>query len=129
MRALAHVVQNKVEAAYARSDLFERRRRLMDGWSAYVTKEHHAYIWSGLRSPSNSSGSQGPPLFRPDNVLYSGRNEVKSMSHALNFHPVGGLEAIVKFLNLGGLTALAKVREIVREAKLDVHLRHVVFMN
>ena len=27
--ALAHMVQNKVEAAYARSDLFERRRRLM----------------------------------------------------------------------------------------------------
>ncbi len=34
--ALAHVVQNKVEAAYARSDLFERRRQLMDDWSAYV---------------------------------------------------------------------------------------------
>ena len=34
--ALAHVVQNKVEAAYARSDLFERRRKLMDDWSAYV---------------------------------------------------------------------------------------------
>ena len=34
--ALAHVVQNPVEAAYARSDLFERRRRLMDDWSAYV---------------------------------------------------------------------------------------------
>ena len=32
--ALAHVVQNRVEAAYARSDLFERRRRLMDDWSA-----------------------------------------------------------------------------------------------
>ena len=30
--ALAHVVQNKVEAAYARSDLFARRRRLMDDW-------------------------------------------------------------------------------------------------
>ena len=28
--ALAHVVQNKVEAAYARSALFERRRRLTD---------------------------------------------------------------------------------------------------
>ncbi len=28
--ALEHVVQNRVEAAYARSDLFERRRRLMD---------------------------------------------------------------------------------------------------
>ena len=34
--ALAHVVQNKVEAAYARSDLFERRRRLMDDWEAYL---------------------------------------------------------------------------------------------
>ena len=28
--ALVHVVPSKVEAAYARSDLFERRRRLMD---------------------------------------------------------------------------------------------------
>lgn len=34
--ALADVVENKVEAAYARSDLFERRRRLMDDWSVYV---------------------------------------------------------------------------------------------
>ena len=34
--ALAHVVQNKVEAAYARSDLFERRRRLMADWAAYL---------------------------------------------------------------------------------------------
>ena len=34
--ALAHVVQNKVEAAYARSDLFERRRQLMDDWAAYL---------------------------------------------------------------------------------------------
>ena len=30
--ALAHVVQNKVEAAYARSDLFGRRRLLMDDY-------------------------------------------------------------------------------------------------
>ena len=34
--ALAHMVQNPVEAAYARSDLFERRRRLMDEWAAYL---------------------------------------------------------------------------------------------
>ena len=31
--ALAHVVQNIVEAAYRRTDLFERRRRLMDDWA------------------------------------------------------------------------------------------------
>ena len=40
--ALAHVVRNKVEAAYARSDLFERRQPLMDDWSAYVSVEHCA---------------------------------------------------------------------------------------
>ena len=34
--ALAHVVQNEVEAAYARSDLFERRRHLMDEWANYL---------------------------------------------------------------------------------------------
>ena len=34
--ALAHTVPNAVEAAYARSDLFDRRRRLMDAWEAYL---------------------------------------------------------------------------------------------
>ncbi len=34
--ALAHVVRNKVEAAYRRTDLFERRRRLMNDWSVYL---------------------------------------------------------------------------------------------
>ena len=34
--ALAHVVQNRVEAAYRRTDLFERRRRLMGDWTAYL---------------------------------------------------------------------------------------------
>ena len=38
--ALAHVVQNRVEAAYSRSDLFERRRRLMDDWAAYLSHPH-----------------------------------------------------------------------------------------
>ena len=34
--ALAHTVRNPTEAAYARSDLFERRHRLMDDWAAYL---------------------------------------------------------------------------------------------
>ena len=37
--ALAHVVKNKVEAAYRRTDLFERRRRLMDDWAGYLGGE------------------------------------------------------------------------------------------
>ena len=36
--ALAHVVGG-VEAAYFRSDLFERRRRLMDQWAVFVTRQ------------------------------------------------------------------------------------------
>ena len=42
--ALAHVVRNKVEAAYARSDLFARRRRLMDDWGAYLGEERGQVI-------------------------------------------------------------------------------------
>ncbi|MDE0260132.1 MAG: tyrosine-type recombinase/integrase [Gammaproteobacteria bacterium] len=34
--ALAHAVRNRVEAAYARSDLFERRRVLMEQWAEYL---------------------------------------------------------------------------------------------
>ena len=33
--ALAHVVKNKVERAYRRGDLLDKRRSLMDAWSAY----------------------------------------------------------------------------------------------
>lgn len=33
--ALGHVVTDKVEAAYRRGDLFEKRRRLMDEWARY----------------------------------------------------------------------------------------------
>jgi integrase len=35
--ALAHAVGNKVEAAYRRGDLFERRRQLMDAWAEFAT--------------------------------------------------------------------------------------------
>ena len=34
--ALAHMIKNKAEAAYARSDLFEKRRALMESWAAYL---------------------------------------------------------------------------------------------
>ena len=34
--ALAHVNSDRVEAAYRRSDLFDRRRVLMNDWAAHV---------------------------------------------------------------------------------------------
>jgi integrase len=35
--ALAHVVADKVEAAYRRGDLFEKRRRLMEAWARFCS--------------------------------------------------------------------------------------------
>ena len=34
--ALAHVNSDRVEAAYRRSDLFDRRRTLMQEWAEYI---------------------------------------------------------------------------------------------
>lgn len=34
--ALAHTIENKVEAAYRRGDLLEKRRELMEAWAAYL---------------------------------------------------------------------------------------------
>jgi integrase len=35
--ALSHATGDAVERAYARSDLFERRRELMEAWGRYVS--------------------------------------------------------------------------------------------
>jgi integrase len=35
--ALAHQVGDKVEAAYRRGDLFEKRRQVMDAWARFAT--------------------------------------------------------------------------------------------
>jgi hypothetical protein len=36
--ALAHRLQDKAEAAYARGDLFVKRRLLMDDWAAFLAQ-------------------------------------------------------------------------------------------
>lgn len=46
-RCLAHEPSNRVEAAYARSDLLDRRREIMDAWAAYaqsVASDEHANV-------------------------------------------------------------------------------------
>jgi len=35
--ALAHRIKDKAEAAYARGDLFQKRRRLMEAWARYCS--------------------------------------------------------------------------------------------
>jgi integrase len=36
--ALAHAVGNKVEGAYRRGDMFDKRRELMDAWAAFLAR-------------------------------------------------------------------------------------------
>ena len=43
-RALAQVVGNKVEAAYGRSNLLERRRAVMQAWSQFLSGEDTAKV-------------------------------------------------------------------------------------
>ncbi len=42
--ALAHTVPNAVEAAYRRTDFFDKRRELMDAWAGFVTRTGSAEI-------------------------------------------------------------------------------------
>jgi integrase len=49
--ALAHAVENKVEAAYRRGDLFEKRRRLMDAWASFCMAPAGGKVVSIGRGP------------------------------------------------------------------------------
>jgi len=42
--SLAHRVGNAVVAAYSRSDLLDRRRKLMDAWAAYCAAPQAAMV-------------------------------------------------------------------------------------
>ena len=42
--ALAHAIGNKVEAAYRRGDLFEKRVRLMDDWAGWCARTTTAEV-------------------------------------------------------------------------------------
>ena len=45
--ALAHTIQNKAEAAYARSDLLEKRRKLMELWTTFIVRPNASILRIG----------------------------------------------------------------------------------
>jgi integrase len=49
--ALAHVIGDKAEQAYRRSDALEKRRKLMDAWSAYCAAPKTGSVISFRQSP------------------------------------------------------------------------------
>lgn len=56
--ALAHAVSNKVEAAYRRGDLFDKRRQLMNDWGAFTGLPMHERSpeAGGVRKGRNRAG-------------------------------------------------------------------------
>ena len=50
--ALSHVNKDRVEAAYQRSDLFERRRELMEAWDQFLAAKGHLRLVTNL-TPSD----------------------------------------------------------------------------
>ena len=70
--ALAHGVRNQAEAAYARSDVFERRRHLMADWAACGLVSIHA------ESGPCYEGHRYVPRSPPSSLLYTGSRHCTS---------------------------------------------------
>ena len=46
-KQLAHSLNNKVKAAYARSDLFEKLKKLMEDWSEFISLSRSKVVSMG----------------------------------------------------------------------------------
>lgn len=55
--ALAHAIGSKVEAAYRRGDLFEKRRKLMEAWAGFCAAPSH----TTLGTAASALAAQGSP--------------------------------------------------------------------
>ena len=66
--SLAHTVGNAVERAYQRSDLFNKRRKLMDDWARYCTNEPAAGAVVPIRSASGGRWDDAGRRKRPNSV-------------------------------------------------------------
>jgi len=53
--ALAHSVGDKVEAAYRRGDMFEKRRQLAEAWARYCERAEMAADVTPIRAQRGGS--------------------------------------------------------------------------
>jgi integrase len=60
--ALAHVIENKAEAAYRRGDLFDKRRKLMEAWAVYCAAPKAGKIVAFRRRRRGSPEPDRSPL-------------------------------------------------------------------
>ena len=55
--ALAHTIKDKVEAAYRRGDLFEKRRDLMLAWAAFAASANESHAGNTDMNKRDSASS------------------------------------------------------------------------
>jgi hypothetical protein len=91
--ALAHVIENKAEAAYRRGDLFEKRRNLMNAWADYCAggkegKSRRVQTTSKLiLVAANHLERKGPPqLVGDDNCACSSSPLLTSFISCATLH-------------------------------------------
>lgn len=60
--ALSHATGNEVERAYARSDLFDRRRTLMEQWGRYATSQRQPQSSMVLRRAQDKDVVESAPI-------------------------------------------------------------------
>ena len=60
--ALAHAITDKVEAAYRRGDLFEKRRQLMLDWARYCDNPKGEVVGSESSKRWLTANGTRPPL-------------------------------------------------------------------
>jgi integrase len=58
--ALAHTIANKVEAAYRRGDLFDKRRQMMENWASFCAKDLTKSPPGGAKRASKKIPSSTP---------------------------------------------------------------------
>ena len=63
--ALAHTVSGKVEQAYRRGDLFERRRRIMAEWAKFCATPQTAPLNTARTLPRHAIGLQEETQLNP----------------------------------------------------------------
>ena len=91
--ALAHVIRDKAEQAYRRSDALVRRRELMDAWARHCEGGARGNVWrsSGRRSTLNGEVPQQfwlpmktalPALAARQLCTFGGRNHLVQCSQA-----------------------------------------------
>ena len=110
--ALAHVIEDKTEAAYRRGDLLEKRRELMAAWAAFATSAVGRRQRLGLDGNRQGFGVERNDATSLRDDRLSGRLEVSRPAVASRSGPPSGHEVWEDARQLAEEQRLAALAEL-----------------